>query len=122
MFSTNHKNSIQPKLAIGQPNNKYEQEANTVADQVMQMPASQMPNIQRKCDKCKEEELQMKPLVQRQEEDQRQKIQDEPQRQEPPQRRGHQIQNEPQQQVHKPEEIQATTNPVVRKFLSGELE
>ncbi|UCH96486.1 MAG: hypothetical protein JSV88_06460 [Candidatus Aminicenantes bacterium] len=29
---------IQPKLKIGQPNDKYEQEADRVADQVMRMP------------------------------------------------------------------------------------
>ena len=49
---------IQPKLTIGQPNDKYEQEADRVADQVMRMPQSDQP-VQRKCEKC-EEELQMK--------------------------------------------------------------
>ena len=34
---------IQPKLTIGQPNDKYEQEADRVADQVMQMPDSRTP-------------------------------------------------------------------------------
>jgi hypothetical protein len=29
---------IQPKLTIGQPNDKYEKEADTVAEQVMSMP------------------------------------------------------------------------------------
>lgn len=48
--------SIQPKLKIGQPNDKYEQEADRVADQVMRMPD---PSIQRQ--EKEEEELQMKP-------------------------------------------------------------
>jgi Domain of unknown function (DUF4157) len=37
---------IQPKLKINQPGDKYEQEADRVADQVMQMPE---PAVQRKC-------------------------------------------------------------------------
>ena len=63
MFASTQKNIIQPKLTIGQPNDKYEQEADAVADQVMRMPASEIPPVQRKCDKCEEEEeeLQMKP-------------------------------------------------------------
>ena len=61
MFTQDQKNIIQPKLTIGQPNDKYEQEADAVADQVMRMPASEIPSVQRKCDKCEEEELQMKP-------------------------------------------------------------
>ena len=36
---------LQAKLRIGQPNDKYEQEADRVADAVMRMPD---PNIQRK--------------------------------------------------------------------------
>jgi len=35
-----HGGRIQPKLRIGQPNDKYEQEADRVAEQVMRMPAS----------------------------------------------------------------------------------
>ncbi len=35
---------IQPKLKIGQPNDKYEQEADRVADQVMRMPESKEKN------------------------------------------------------------------------------
>ena len=35
---------VQPKLTIGQPNDKYEQEADRVADEVMRMPE---PNFQR---------------------------------------------------------------------------
>jgi hypothetical protein len=67
---------IQPKLAIGAPGDKYEQEADSVAAQVMSMnaPASQQP-VQRQGTEPEEEEVQMKPLasmitplVQRQEE------------------------------------------------------
>jgi uncharacterized protein DUF4157 len=38
-----HGNRIQPKLRVGQPNDKYEQEADRVAEQVMRMPAPQPP-------------------------------------------------------------------------------
>ncbi|AXT53609.1 DUF4157 domain-containing protein [Aquimarina sp. BL5] len=54
---------IQAKLTIGKPNDQYEQEADRVADQVMKMPVNQNASIERKYDKCKEEELQMKPLA-----------------------------------------------------------
>ena len=53
---------VQAKLSIGQPGDKYEQEADAVADQVMRMPQSENP-IQRKCEDCEEEALQMKPLA-----------------------------------------------------------
>ena len=81
---------IQPKLKIGAPNDKYEQEADRVAEQVMRMPEpgavqtqSSPPHIQRLCPEC-EDEVQRQtqstfpetnrvadtitPLVQRQEE------------------------------------------------------
>ena len=66
-------NIIQPKLTIGAPNDKYEQEADRVADQVMRMPLSSntqtihrteqkhqtntgiASTIQRKCTGCEEE-------------------------------------------------------------------
>ena len=66
---------IQAKLTIGQPNDKYEQEADRVADEVMRMPA---PQVQRQSEeeeeKYEEEEMiqpksigeQITPLVQRQ--------------------------------------------------------
>ncbi|HKZ67925.1 MAG TPA: DUF4157 domain-containing protein, partial [Chitinophagaceae bacterium] len=54
---------IQPKLEINQPGDKYEQEADAMADKVMRMPGpetntvSSLPNfIQRKCAHCQEEE------------------------------------------------------------------
>jgi len=52
---------IQAKLKVGQPGDKYEQEADRVADAVMRMPE---PNVQREVDEEEEEELlQTKPLV-----------------------------------------------------------
>jgi len=62
MFQTIDKNNIQPKLKISQPNDRFEQEADAVADQVMKMTSNHTPDIQQKCSKCEEEELQMKPL------------------------------------------------------------
>jgi hypothetical protein len=55
---------IQPKLAIGAPGDKYEQEADSVAAQVMSMnaPASQQP-VQRQGTEPEEDEVQMKPLA-----------------------------------------------------------
>jgi len=50
---------IQPKLAIGQPNDKYEQEADSMADKVVQLPENK---IQRACADCeKEKSIQTKP-------------------------------------------------------------
>jgi len=54
---------IQAKLKIGQPGDKYEQEADRVAEQVMQMPE---PQVQRQVEPEEEEEeefLQTKPLA-----------------------------------------------------------
>ncbi|MEM9006464.1 MAG: DUF4157 domain-containing protein [Cyanobacteria bacterium P01_F01_bin.86] len=56
--------TIQAKLTVGQPNDKYEQEADRVAAQIMRMPASrpiggigsQPPRIQRMCTNCEEEQ------------------------------------------------------------------
>ncbi|MDY6855080.1 MAG: DUF4157 domain-containing protein [Thermodesulfobacteriota bacterium] len=68
---------IQAKLTIGQPNDKYEQEADRVADQVMRMPNAEPvkqepwvspihPLLQRQPLEEEEEELQAKPLLQMQ--------------------------------------------------------
>jgi len=53
---------IQPKLKIGAPNDKYEQEAERVAEQVMRMPVlntvqtqTSPPRIQRFCPECEQE-------------------------------------------------------------------
>jgi hypothetical protein len=73
------KGMVQPKLTIGQPNDRYEQEADRVADQVMRMPEPKRPLVQRQstCPECPEkEDIQTKPisdqitpLIQRQEEE-----------------------------------------------------
>src|SRR3954462_4246386 len=53
---------LQAKLTINQPGDRYEVEADRVADQVMRMPE---PQVQRKCacggtcDECQEEEGQL---------------------------------------------------------------
>lgn len=52
--------AVQCKLEIGTPGDRYEQEADTVADRVMKMPETQ--HIQRKCS-CEEEGIQRKPLA-----------------------------------------------------------
>lgn len=62
--------SIQPKLTRGQPNDKYEQEADRVADQVVKTLPSQKPAIQKKCAACKQKEgVQTKPFLQKMEEE-----------------------------------------------------
>ncbi len=60
--SLNGNLNIQAKLTVGQPNDKYEQEADSVAGQVMSMPVND--TVQRSCSSCGEEEntLQTKPL------------------------------------------------------------
>ena len=69
---------IQTKLTIGQPNDKYEQEADRVAEQVMRMPDPRSPTVaitrpvraplvQRLCTDC-DEELQRQPLEEGEEE------------------------------------------------------
>lgn len=62
--------TIQPKLKIGPPNDKYEQEADRVADQVMRMPK---PTVQRQMEpeeagtiQTKSIASQISPLIQRQ--------------------------------------------------------
>jgi hypothetical protein len=54
---------VQPKLTVGAPNDKYEQEADHVAAQVMSMPES--ATVQRDALPEEEEEVQTKPIVQR---------------------------------------------------------
>lgn len=73
MVSTPTRSVIQPKLTIGQPGDKYEQEADRVAAQVVQrinqpkvMSSKQEETIQRQ-EMPEEEGLQMKSLVQRRE-------------------------------------------------------
>ncbi len=71
--------AIQKKLKVGPPNDKYEQEADAMADKVLSMPSKSKGEVQRKCAACAQEEAQTKPLanlitplVQRQEEDKEQ--------------------------------------------------
>ncbi|QEC53854.1 uncharacterized protein DUF4157 [Anseongella ginsenosidimutans] len=57
--------AVQPKLTVNAPNDRYEREADAVADKVMRMPASLTAPVQRKCAHCEEEEkkqLQRKPV------------------------------------------------------------
>ena len=69
------RSSVQPKLTIGAPNDKYEQEADRVADQVMRMhdpsgiePTPSDPQIQRICEEC-EEEVRRQPIEEEEEEE-----------------------------------------------------
>ena len=63
--------AVQAKLTIGEPNDKYEQEADRVARDVVQRinsPVSetvQQDSVQRESTEETEEELQMKPILQR---------------------------------------------------------
>lgn len=63
--------AVQTKLTVNQPGDRYEQEADAVADQVMRKPSSDsadisaapaplVSTIQRKCEACEQEELQRK--------------------------------------------------------------
>ena len=63
---------IQPKLKIGAPNDKYEQEADRVADQVMRMPD---PSLQRYPQDRTPVTQQITPLVQRQVDEEEEQIQ-----------------------------------------------
>jgi len=61
---------LQTKLRIGQLGDKYEQEADRVADAVMRMPqavSSETPYIQRAIPTCGEEELQRQPIEEEEE-------------------------------------------------------
>ncbi len=55
MFKAVRKNIIQRKLQIGQPNDRFEQEADQVADHVMNTPQKNSSSIQGKCASCKDE-------------------------------------------------------------------
>ena len=65
--------TVQPKLTVGAPNDRYEQEADRVADAVLRMPeprcdrpaapfGSSPPMIQRLCTEC-EDDLQRRPIA-----------------------------------------------------------
>ena len=71
---------MQTKLSIGQPGDKYKQEADRVVEAVMRMPqavSNETPYIQRECPTYREEELQKQPIEEEEEELQRQQIEDE---------------------------------------------
>ncbi len=58
--------SVQPKLTIGQPNDRYEQEADRVASEIVQRintPVSTEESVQREARPDEEEKLQLKPLA-----------------------------------------------------------
>jgi Domain of unknown function (DUF4157) len=56
---------IQAKLTIGAPNDRYEQEADRMADRVMRMPDTEMPQpVEAEEKKEEEEQIQTKPWVQ----------------------------------------------------------
>ncbi|NER78025.1 MAG: DUF4157 domain-containing protein [Leptolyngbya sp. SIO1D8] len=67
--------AIQPKLTVSQPHDPYEQEADRVAQQIVNLPdaplsqtvgalrATPNPHIQRRCQDCEEEQLQLKPIA-----------------------------------------------------------
>ncbi len=64
-FGENEQPFFQAKLTIGKPNDKYEQEADAVADQVVQdlstektiqTPSSSISSVQLKCNDCEQEE------------------------------------------------------------------
>ncbi len=65
--------TLQAKLGIGQPGDKYEQEADKVAEQVMRMPEPRNfpeldePLIQKMCPGCEEEELRRQPIEEEEE-------------------------------------------------------
>ena len=52
---------IQAQLKVGEPGDKYEREADAMANRVMSMPQTEN-SIQRACASCSENELQMKPM------------------------------------------------------------
>src|SRR5690606_15980893 len=56
---------IQPKLTVNAPGDRYEQEADAMADRVIRMSDASTEAVQRKCAHCEEEErkqLQRKPV------------------------------------------------------------
>jgi hypothetical protein len=66
--------ALQAKLKIGQPGDKYEQEADRVAEQVMRMPEPQAvstntPHTQRACPACEKDELRLELIKEEKKED-----------------------------------------------------
>ena len=138
---------IQTKLAVGPAGDRYEQEADRVAEQVMTMPAprnapssvqraaeeeeevqtkplaaSITPLVQRQA-APEEEEVQTKPLVQRQEMPEEEEVQTKPlvQRQEMPEEE--EVQAKPLvQRQEMPEEEEVQTKPLVQRRGDGSFE
>lgn len=65
--------ALQAKLKIGQPGDKYEREADRVADAVMRM---RVPHFQRACPMCEEGDLRRQPIQEEEEELRRQPIEE----------------------------------------------
>ncbi len=114
-----HSASIQTKLTIGKPGDKYEQEADKVSDQVMNMPQP----IQRQ--ENGSEEMQMKPEIQRQEMEEEEEAQAKPlanaitplvQRQAMPEEEKEEVQTQPEiqrqgmEEEKKEEEVQTKSS------------
>lgn len=53
-YSSKPSFAVQAKLEVGQPNDLYEQEADTVADKIMRMPDDSF--VQRECEECKKKD------------------------------------------------------------------
>ncbi len=76
--------TVQPKLTIGPPNDKFEQEADAMADQLVNESKAKdsssalNPKIQAKCEDCEEEEAQAKFEIQRQEQEEEEELQMQP--------------------------------------------
>ena len=69
--------TIQTKLSIGQAGDQYEQEADTMADHVVQQSKNPSPAIQTKCAAC-EDDAQMKPAIQKMGEEEEEAVQMKP--------------------------------------------
>jgi hypothetical protein len=138
---------IQTKLTVGSAGDRYEQEADRVAEQVMAMPAprSAPSSVQRAAEEeeevqtrplaasitplvqrqevPEEEEIQTKPLVQRQEAPEEEEVQTKPlvQRQEVPEEE--EVQTKPLvQRQEVPEEEEVQTKPLVQRRGDGSFE
>jgi Domain of unknown function (DUF4157) len=82
-------NVVQRHLAVSQPHDPYEQEADQVAEEVMRMPEPNgkpvkfsPPTIQRKCTDCEEEEVQRQSCTNCEEEEQVQRQAEQPEEEE----------------------------------------
>jgi hypothetical protein len=118
---------IQTKLMVGPVGDRYEREADRVAEQVMSMPNPQavsgQPPLQRQAPEEEEEKVQTKPLVQRQAEEEEEEIQTKPLVQRQAEEEEEEIQTKPlvqRQAEEEEEEIQ--TKPLVQRQAEEEEE